>query len=81
MATAVLLEQEPILGAATARLRPLDHETLNRMEAGLAASVLPACVDTQAAAVRLRAAGRTIVALPIDTRRFVRAMARHLCMN
>lgn len=81
MASAVLLEQEPILGAAIARLRPVGHEELDRMEAGLAASILPACVDPQSAAVRLRAGGRTIVALPIDARRFVRAMARHLSMN
>ncbi len=57
------------------------REELDRLEARVRARVLHASVDETARPVPLRFRGQVILARPIDTRRFVIAMAPYLCMN
>lgn len=57
------------------------HHDFEEMEAQIASRVLPLAADLEAAPVQLTFRGQTVVALPMDTRRFVRLMARHLSMN
>jgi len=52
-----------------------------RLEAQVAAGVLPAAVDPDAEGLAIPCAAGVIVARPLDLRRFVRAMARHMCFN
>ena len=78
---AMLLERRTDLAATLERFVPVDSERLVRLESSIAARVLPASIDAAGTAVRLRCGARTIVALPIDTRRFVRAMACHISFN
>ncbi|HNX18979.1 MAG TPA: hypothetical protein PKG80_01775 [Acidobacteriota bacterium] len=74
---AALLERaEPL-----ATVRCATHEETLRLEAEVAVQVLPLCARRGEAPVRIRFAGQTIVATPLDTRRFVRAMARFLSFN
>lgn len=63
------------------RLEKVTREDLQRMEAQVASEVALQAMDESRPAVKLRHAGRTIVAQPIDTRRFVLAMAPHVCFN
>lgn len=74
-AEAVVLERDELI-VVPARARDFE-----RLENAIADRVLPAAVDHHARPVRIPYRGRTILALPLDTRRFVRAMARHLSMN
>lgn len=71
------VEASPLLERATQATR----EDLLHLEAAVAARVLPSVLDLSAAGMPLRCGARTVVALPLDLRRFVRAMARHLCFN
>lgn len=57
------------------------REDFVRMEAGIRARVLPLSASTEGERIPLRYAGRTFYAVPLDTARFVRAMARHISMN
>ena len=52
-----------------------------RLEARVAACALPGAVDLGAEGLAIPCAGGVIVARPLDLRRFVRAMARHICFN
>ena len=51
------------------------------MEAGIAAHVLPLAIDPASGPVRVRFGARTMVLVPLDTRRFVQVMARHMSFN
>lgn len=57
------------------------HEECERMEEGIREDVLSRCVDEGAPAVRIPFRGGHVLAKPLDTRRFVRAMARHVSFN
>lgn len=57
------------------------HEDMLRLEAEVTAEVLDEVVDETAEEVSFAFLGRAIRARPIDTRRFVQAMARHICFN
>ncbi len=79
-AQAALLDHEP----ATRTLiepQPASSADFSRMEERIAERVLPLAADFEAAPVRLRVGRREIVAIPLDTRRFVQAMAKHMCFN
>jgi len=76
----ITMENEGATGAGiglTAEIR----EELDRLEERVRARVLHASVDETARPVALRFRGQVILARPIDTRRFVIAMAPYLCMN
>jgi hypothetical protein len=62
-------------------VRPSRHQDFERLEASLRVQVLSECVDEDAPRVRIPVRGGTIMAQPLDTRRFVRAMARHISFN
>jgi hypothetical protein len=66
----------PLEGARAAR-----HEDFERLEGSLRVEVLSRCVDESAPTVRIPFRGGYILARPLDTRRFVRAMARHISFN
>lgn len=74
-------EDEPHLDTLPERCRVASREDLERLESGVSASVLLAAADESQAPVRIRYMGRTILAQPMDTRRFVREMAAHICFN
>ncbi len=57
------------------------REELDRLEERVRARVLHVSVDEEARPVALRFRGRVILARPIDTRRFIAAMAPYLSMN
>ncbi|MFN7964179.1 MAG: hypothetical protein U0V87_00615 [Acidobacteriota bacterium] len=63
------------------RLEKVTREDLQRMEATVTSQVAMQAIDDSRPAVKLHHAGRTIVLQPIDTRRFVLAMAPHVCFN
>ncbi len=69
------------LSPVTERCIEVTRKDLEHLEAGIAEEVLPACVDETQEPVKLRCMGRTIMAQPLDTRRFVRVMARYTSLN
>jgi hypothetical protein len=66
----------PLPGARLCR-----HEDCERLEENIREDVLRRCVDEGAAKVRIPVRGGYILAQPLNTRRFVRAMARHISFN
>ncbi len=78
---AALLVSEPESGSLSFEAPRATSADFSRLEERIAQRVLPLAADLEAAPVRLRVGSREIVAIPIDTRRFVRAMARHICFN
>jgi hypothetical protein len=63
------------------RLEPASREDLERIERRCATHALLESVDPEAELVALRHRGRVLWARPIDTRRFIRAMAPYVCFN
>ncbi len=78
---AAVIEGQVHISPLLARANDATREDLLRLEAAVAAEVLPAVLDPLAAGLLLRCGERTVVARPLDLRRFVRAMARRLCFN
>jgi len=66
----------PLAGARLCR-----QEDCERLEEEIREDVLSQCVDEHAAEVKIPFRGGYIVAQPLNTRRFVRAMARHISFN
>jgi hypothetical protein len=73
--------QAAILEREERAVVPACSRDFERLENTIADEVMARAADPRAMPVRLGYRGRTILALPLDTRRFVRAMARHLSMN
>ncbi|MBP7148277.1 MAG: hypothetical protein KBD01_12075 [Acidobacteria bacterium] len=73
----VTTSAQPLLG----RLQAITRDDLARMEAGCAARAINAAIDEDAGPTVLTYGGRTVFARPLNTRRFVQAMARYLCFN
>ncbi len=71
----------PGQGAILARLEPAERPALEQLENESLDMVLSASIDHDAEPVAIRAAGRTHWVRPVDTARFVRAMAPHVCFN
>ena len=63
------------------RCKPASREDLEQLENGVSAQVLLASLDANAAPVSIRYKGRTILARPLDTRRFVQEMAAFISFN
>ncbi len=74
-AQAAVLERDEVC------LVPARARDFERLENAIADRVLGQVVDPRARPVHLRYRGRNVIALPLDTRRFVQAMARHLSLN
>lgn len=75
------VEDTPHLDTLPERCRVASREDLERLESGVSASVLLAAADESRPPVKIRYMGRTILAQPMDTRRFVREMAAYICFN
>ncbi len=56
-------------------------EHFRQMERQIAGRVLPGAVDVTGRPVTMQFGARQLVLLPLDTRRFVQAMARHISLN
>jgi hypothetical protein len=78
--TAVMAEptQFEVLPERWTRITSNEIRTL---ESRIAARVLPVSADPAGEPVHLRFGERTLIVLPLDTRRFVQAMARHISLN
>lgn len=63
------------------RCQTAGTKDLEQLESGVAAQVLMASMDSEAEAVKIRFRGRTIMARPLDTRRFVQEMAAFVSFN
>ncbi len=79
MSTVTIDEGTAMAGAAG--IEPEVREELDRLEEEVRARVLHAAIDEEARPVALPFRGRVILARPLDTRRFIVAMAPYLCMN
>lgn len=77
---AMLLEQDR-LDPAPSVPAGATHADFERIEAQIAGRILPLAADLEARPVQLTFRGQAVVALPIQTRRFVRLMARYISMN
>jgi len=73
--------QPSAAGVLPQRCRQASREELERLESGVSAQVLLSAADESRKPVLLRYMGRTILAQPLDTRRFIREMAVHICFN
>ena len=78
---AAVVGSETDFSQLVARARQATRADLARLEASVAVRVLPAAADVDGDGLALRYGGRTVLARPLNTRRFVLAMARHLCFN
>jgi hypothetical protein len=78
--TAVLAEPNQI-DVLPERWTRVTSRELCDLETRIAARVLPVSADFTEEPVRLRFGQRTLVVVPLDTRRFVYAMARHISLN
>ena len=67
--------------AAEERLEESSRDGLERFERGLAAQAIAAALESDSEPVALRHRGQVIWAQPLNTRRFVQAMAPHICFN
>lgn len=63
------------------RLDTVTREDLAHLESTVAGRALQAAIDDEAKPVALYFRGRVIMAQPLNTRRFVRAIAPYLCFN
>lgn len=63
------------------RLDTVTREDLARLELTAASRALQAAIDDEAKPLPLHFRGRVIMAQPVNTRRFVRAIAPYLCFN
>lgn len=75
------ITQSRTTGVLPRRCRQASREELERLESGVSAQVLLSSADESRKPVPLRYMGRTILAQPLDTRRFIREMAVHICFN
>ncbi len=71
----------PGQGTILARLEPAERTALERIESESLDMVLSASIDHDAEPLAIRTGGRTLWVRPVDTARFVRAMAPHVCFN
>lgn len=82
------VELDPSYSATTGpTLVPLEgvrratHEDFDRLEADVASDVISQALADDAPTVKIPFRGGYVLARPLDTRRFVRAMARHISFN
>jgi hypothetical protein len=71
--------RESLPGSLTAGLQPLTKAQIDCHTHELVRMVVDQCTTEEP--VRLRYLGRDLELLPIDTRKFVKAMSRFLSMN
>jgi hypothetical protein len=62
-------------------MRTLTREELRQHEAAITAMAVEESIDETAQPVSIKHRGRTLVAYPLDVRRFIRCMAAHVSMN
>jgi hypothetical protein len=78
---AAMVGTEMEVSDLVARARQATRADLIQLEASVAVQVLSGAADPEGAGLPLRYGDRTVFARPLNTRRFVLAMARHLCFN